>query len=426
MIYNSRVPCKTSVHFGEYHLVNRRDKNIHGTFTDFDSELLGSGFDESKYDLVQVRLHASDFLNKSVRFISQEIGKGSFGTALRCIFRGKEYVVKIPNTLWESDTLYPDGEGFLAFQNPYGHFDAYRSEALPGFVRECTFNEGAVDSITHRNKRENVAGVPLPSLNSSEYLDIMREMNLMKSHEGYDHIHKILGFVAELPILFSERCDGSLSSLLVGGSDRHLFDVVGGRLSPQWIKLAKQIGSAIEYLDIFASIAHMDIKPANILYIESSGANGLPEFNWKLSDFGICVNKTVRGDYTTPYVGGTDWYMPAEVNENRRISGYTFDAYACSIYSYMISMIECIKFEISGRNQFLMERRRQYFTAGMGDNISDFIKNDNAIWDIFNDYDSSLAVNDDAFGSICRMYFCHLAEIAGIFNELMIRLRLRV
>jgi serine/threonine protein kinase len=425
---------KTGVHLGNFKLA-KADGELIREFDRMDVNGLEQAFIDDGFTLEQRDFTVNDYLNNdgsnenAVKIIGNKLGNGSFGTAFRCTFWGSEYVIKIPNSLWRGNILTSDDEGFLmrdiAVQRTY---DILKLGATRSFRLECRFNEKAVDPFTHRRLRGHQAGRSLPKLSKQQYLEIIQELNTMKSHEGYEHIHKIVGFVPELPVLFSEPCVGSLGSLIERADITNIFAVEGDKLSSAWLELAKQMGDAIDYLDVHGSIVHMDIKPDNILYNVTANQYGLPAYHWKLSDFGICVDKkNDRDRYTTSYAGGTGLYLPRAVMERKTDAKWVFDAYECSLYSYMLTILQSIKFNLP--DGYLWNRLHIFMdNLPNGANLYDYAACDPDIFKLLHDAkhedEPANALSDDkVFGFLSGMFFSEEFNMADTFIEFMMALR---
>jgi serine/threonine protein kinase len=439
--FNDNVCTKTGVHLGNFKLANA-DGELIRDFETMDMGGLEQAFVDDGYTLEQRKFTVDDYLNNdglndnAVKLIGDRLGSGSFGTAFRCIFMGKEYVIKIPNSLWRECILMTDDKDLLRLflgrrvNGSYAlqpRYDTLKLDAIPEFEEECKFNEMAVDPFTHRQLRGHVPGSPLPRLSRQQYLDIMRELNIMKAHEGYEHIHKIVGFVPELPVIFSEPCVGSLESLIKLPGTTDIFAVEDGKLSIHWLELAKQIGDAVDYLNIHGSIAHVDIKPDNILYNEIIKPDGSLAYHWKLSDFGLCVVKTDLDGYLTKFAGGTALYLPIEVRLNKNNENWEYDAYECSLYSYMLTILQSIKFNLPGG--YLRQRYHLYANNLPNDaDLYDYACIDPEISILL--YEAKYRPNpannlsrDNVFKCLSEMFCSEGLDRADIFIQFMMTLR---
>jgi serine/threonine protein kinase len=411
----------TSAHLGDFKLLDSKGEEK-GRFRDLHDADLHGLFRES-HTLHQESLQFSVFSNKGVKIVGERLGKGAFGTAFRCQFRGIEYVIKLPNQMLENGFLFIDDDGFLV--RSFKKYDDYSvlHSFYRGFFVECRFNGMALESPTHRRLRQNDPGDPLNRADHGEYMRIKNELDIMKSHEGYKHIHKILGFVQGFPAIFSEQCSGSLQGLI--DADSNIF--LGGyanRLSYQWLELAKQIGNAIEYLKDIARIVHLDIKPDNILYNESKDENGKSVFIWKLSDFGKCKVWKDDGGYTTSLLDGTDLYLPKVLKdihkEKRRLS---FDAYECSLHSYMVTLIMSIKFDIPEEEGYLQDQFDYHDAIDWNDAV-ECVK---SVFLVLHTLEGARdGGNDYVLGNLAKMFFSELSDKPNIFISLMDSIKLEL
>ena len=413
---------RTSAHLGDLYLLDDDDED-RGTFKDLHGGDLHETFDEH-HTLYQEALVASDFYNKAVRIIEM-LGKGGFGTAFRCEFRGVEYVIKLPNHMLMGGYIDFDKAGFLVDGSIDRGIAKNKGVMERNFNIECEFNEMALDSYTHRKHRNHVAGDRLIGANYNTYVSIKRELDRMKLHKGFEHIHKIFMFVSGVPAIFSEPCSGSLQGLI--DADSGIF--LGGyatKLSYQWLELAKQIGHAIEYLKDIAQIVHLDIKPGNILYNESKDENGKTAFTWKLSDFGLCRAWDDDSGYTATYLAGTMMYLPRILKETKKKQGsVSFNAYECSLHSYMATLIMSIKFDIPRAVGYLGDKFNALGPIDCDDAV-EYVNYVRDVWSFFRTakmnggfvlcHDGS---HDYVSGELAQMFFSELSEKPNIFISLM-------
>jgi len=427
---------RTSAHLGDLYLLDDDDED-RGTFKDLHGGDLHETFDVH-HTLYQEPLVASDFYNKAVRIIGEVLGEGGFGTAFRCEFRGVEYVIKLPNHMLAGRYIVFDKAGFLVDGSIDRGIAKNKGKMERNFEIECKFNEMALDSYTHRKLRNHETGARLIGANYDAYVEIKKELDTMKLHKGFEHIHKIFGFVSGVPAIFSEPCSGSLQGLI--DADSGIF--LGGyatKLSYQWLELAKQIGHAIEYLKDIARIVHLDIKPGNILYNESKNENPKTAFTWKLSDFGLCQAWDDDSGYTATYLVGTTMYIPGILKETKKKQGrVSFNAYECSLHSYMATLIMSIKFDIPRAEGYLEDKFNALGATAASaasaasaaaeycDDVVGYVNCVKDVWSFFRTakinggfclcHDGS---RDYVSGELAQMLFSELSEKPNIFNSLM-------
>ena len=90
---------RTSGHLGDFMLMDG-DGVERGRYRHFHDPALHDLFIDN-HTLHQEHLPVDVFESKGVKIIGEKLGKGGFGTAYRCEFRGVEYVIKLPNKMLE-------------------------------------------------------------------------------------------------------------------------------------------------------------------------------------------------------------------------------------------------------------------------------------------------------------------------------------
>jgi serine/threonine protein kinase len=410
---------RTSGHLGDFML--RDDDGVErGRYRHLHDPALHDLFGDN-HTLYQEHLPFNLFSQKVVKIIGEKLGRGGFGTAYRCEFRGIEYVIKLPNDMLDMGWISVNSDGFLTNNSSHRYYFETMMEYAQEFKDECNFNEMAVDSYTHRTLRQNEPGSRLPAIDHEEYMSIKRELDRMKLHEGYEHIHKILGFVGDLPAIFSEPCSGSLQCLIDANSDIFLGGYLN-KLPYQWLELAKQIGNAVEYLRDIARVVHLDIKPGNILYNESKDANGESLYNWKLSDFGLCKAWDRDSGYTTDCLPGTLKYLPRILRDAKKTNtDFVCDAYESSLHSYMATLIMSIKFDI--RDGAYLQTMSRFYGIENKDVVDYVISVPQVLCNLqtAKAYGKSRCINGDdyVYGGLAKMLFSKLSEKPGLFLALL-------
>ena len=431
---------KTCAHFGKFDLIDEKMKKI-GTYQSLYDSDLHEAF-KPHHMIKQEELPDELLLNDGVKVIGEQLGAGGFGTAFKCQFRGENYVIKLPNNLLKYKLLYFNKNGFLRRKSDHPDYGGLMELSLSSFEEECEFNEMALDPASHREIRNHEAGSNIKHANHTQFMKIKNELDHMKRHEGYDHIHKILGFFSGFPAIFSEPCSGSLQSLVMEANNDIFKGGFGSKLSFQWLDMVRQIGSAIEYLHDIPHIAHLDIKPGNILYIETQDEDGNSVFNWKLSDFGWMVDDSGLG-YQTTDLKGTPQFLPRILREMaKNFTIIHYDAYECSLHCFMATIIMCINFDISqGEDGYLFKNSINFNNPSKKDfDVVDCVNESHIIFNMFEAY-AKFAVGEDGedgemFNSgrdhplemLSRMFFSDLSKKPDHFVNLMgaIRLELRL
>ena len=184
-----------------------------------------------------------------VRIEHPALGRGAFGYAYRCKVSDHDLVVKVPLA------AAPLGWAQLPDSAP---LDA---EDLTDFAKELRNAARLLEPVAFSNATQ---------LNAEQARALRREMDTMRAHPGYEHIHRIVhGESAPYPMLFSEACEGTLWE--------RLQTTDWSTDSPEWRSLACQMLSAFDYTRT-RELYHCDIKTDNIFYIGE---------RYMLADFGL-------------------------------------------------------------------------------------------------------------------------------------------
>jgi serine/threonine protein kinase len=195
----------------------------------------------------------------------------------------------------------------------------------------------------------------LLEVRSEDFQAIQEEAKKLRSHRGYQHLHKILHFNYDLGCLFSEFCDGSLRNNIKKIQDYYYHmdsssnasmsytnsDMNNRVFSSPWLwGLNMQIGQAVHYLSEVAHIAHIDIKPDNILFQWHKSQYDRKHFIiWKLSDFGVCRFVDEKAQSKPQNIGGTPIYMPKQLIDSIGKS-IVFDSRKNMFLQYAVTMFE--------------------------------------------------------------------------------------
>ena len=102
-------------------------------------------------------------------------------------------------------------------------------------------------------------------------------------------------------LYFLELCEGTLTDYCSTKYEGQKTNEVDGLL---------QMARGLAYIHS-KNLVHRDIKPDNVLYIQSTDSNSPVIF--KISDFGLARTTSERGTYTPSGVKGTQNYMAPEL-----------------------------------------------------------------------------------------------------------------
>ena len=237
-------------------------------------EQLEAKLSEAK-DFEQEELRDDEF---TIDLNKEEIGQGAFGV-VRCVEGLDSLAAKtmgLPETpLYQKKKVFQQTmfQLNLVMRLQYGN------------VAAGCFQAGSQWHFT-----EN--GTDLGTANFVQGREILNELRTLQAHPGYKHLHHILHVTFNYPncTIFSERCDGDLIHLI--------------QYTPKgfvWADLVSQLGNAMNYIH-FHSMAHLDIKPDNVLY--KGNRFLLTDFDTlSAMDYGI-------------FAGGSNGYVPPSVVHN--------------------------------------------------------------------------------------------------------------
>jgi serine/threonine protein kinase len=123
-----------------------------------------------------------------------------------------------------------------------------------------------------------------------------RADDILWNRAGYHHMHVILHYDPSIPAIFSEAADEDLIALQDRSAqdDRQWLNVHALKPSQLWVRIVAQIVAAFQYICEISPVAHLDIKPENVLvkYPPSYRNKAEPvELRCMLSDYGQCLPK---------------------------------------------------------------------------------------------------------------------------------------
>lgn len=270
--------------------------------------------------------------------LNKVLGKGTYGTAYLAHWaeNNKRVVAKFSNYFLRNNIILVTADGKIHYNKSLRHI------ALQG-VQDMTVEYRNAVRILAPYYYNSIAkdyhddNFKLNHISTAHFEAIQQEARKLRIHPGYIHLHKIVHFSQELACIFSEYCKGSLWDMITDEkqlSQSTLRSVSGIQ------KLNRDIGFAVDYLLNVASVAHLDIKPENILYQVNEG-NGALE--WKLSDFGLCQSLDHETQAKPRDIMGTALYLPEQLlavpTQQRPI---IFAADLTMMYSYALTIFEAM------------------------------------------------------------------------------------
>jgi serine/threonine protein kinase len=181
--------------------------------------------------------------------------------------------------------------------------------------------------LLHFGKHMHKSGMGEPNwtVGGNDVRLVIEEKNKLKKINGYHNIHRILAMDTKVPLLMSEYFDGTVQALSMTLANfhskiqaKHIFECI----IPQTL-------AGLHYMhDQNVLLAHMDVKPINMLY---KFVPGQQHPLIVLCDFGLCVPANqVKNDYY-----GTPYFMAPEIGKlsNPYVPKYT------DVYSWAVSML---------------------------------------------------------------------------------------
>jgi len=265
---------------------------------------------------------------KGIR-IAEKLGQGSTGVAYQAFYRHvdgkyKQCVVKLPVRLLNSNEIqlgdHKNGKIIIIDETAKGHEYQYAREELDyEWKNNLQLHFG-------KNMEKFGMGTRKWSISNKELKSVIDESNELKKINGYNNIHKIQSADLEVPLLISEYFDGTvedfskmLEKLEYKTQTKQIFEFI----IPQTLAGLHFMHSEN------VQLAHMDIKPANMLY---KFAQGRSHPLVVLCDFGLCQ----PSEDPIKECMGTPYFRAPEIVPNQSslyIPKYT-DA-----YSWAVSML---------------------------------------------------------------------------------------
>jgi len=301
---------------------------------DDDDDLSHSQFIESNFDVEMYRY---------ITITGKRLGSGGYGWAYPALYRNpdpaiptmKKCVVKLPLNLIQNHIIEIDWNGNIHLNERISDDDKRSfSRAVSNFKGEwehsfmLRFGRG-VSKLGMDNVHWKITG--------AQFLKAQCERMELKRFPGFDNIHSVQGIDLRVPLIMSEYFDGTLSDLSALNFMVSNPDI---RQAYMYKCIIPQTYAGLRYMHIVAGLAHMDIKPQNMLYKFVPG-NMYPQV--VLSDFGSCVDaKTqINGDI------GTRGYAAPEVEQENQVAGiFKERAYYMPIhadaFSWALSMMDII------------------------------------------------------------------------------------
>jgi len=237
------------------------------------------------------------------------LGSGSTGTVFHAKLQKRNVVVKLPNTLLDSKHIVLNANGHvtttpITSARDRKFFEEAQSDLEIEWHNGFLLREGAEIMAT------GIADPAGVNINESE----LRWQD--KHPVGYNNIHELLGMDASVPCLISAYFEDAvlLWARRVKPTPHFIFHVV-----------EPQVRAGLAYMHNSAGLAHMDIKPYNML-CSHKVSKGQHYLHVVLCDFGA----TMPSDAPGQSPAGTVGYMAPEVEHAGYIPKFA-DAYSFAV-----------------------------------------------------------------------------------------------
>lgn len=281
---------------------------------------------------------SSEDLRRELRLL-RRMGSGSFGVAFLARFRGREWVVKLPRAQTDASQLGEEEACTLDQVLSVVVTPGERERIERDFAKECRNAERVLDAPRARAIRDERAGVGqrLMHLTEDEYDAVCAARLAWQSLRGYEHMHPVIHYDAELPLLMSLPAEDTIAALRVTVDATTMVEP-----PPVWFDVAWQLSEAIAFLQAHPRLAHIDLKPANVLFVRRGGG-----VHCWLSDYGDLFPLDDR----TRFEGGTALFGPHALAHARLMAGgATYGQRA--LYAYYATLVDLLKVKVhSGWSQ---------------------------------------------------------------------------
>jgi serine/threonine protein kinase len=294
--------------------------------------------------------------------LTHVLGQGGSGVAFQAHFRGQDVVVKLPIRLlkgqlpaskkgWTlTDVLRPKNE-----QSSDQFTEAHRVMEIECHNAECALEPLELQQLRVREHagllgadrpvpeqfrnpssglhspppewkeisgRALRRGLPPPSKLTDE---VHKALFRWHSHRGYWHMHPVIHYDRDIPLLMSEPALGTIDALR--------FEVnESTRMPTHWLDVAWQLSEAIRFLHDLPRLAHVDIKPSNVLFTLPSPTRC---HIW-LSDYGDLYPMHMHTDFRQ----GTPLYKPKTFHTFNRFKDVKATFLQQSLYMYFATLMD--------------------------------------------------------------------------------------
>lgn len=171
----------------------------------------------------------------------------------------------------------------------------------------------AFPEVKPKNREELIQEVKY-MLMDARSLARLDHPNIVKTYGVIEVADRETGFPFSRVLILMEVCDGHLQDLV----DRNFKTGMSEEQHKRWFR---QIGSALDYMHNRALVAHLDLKPENIMFIYPTGGkyqplkDSMPLITYKLTDFGTAVGIEGGKQAVRPYTG-TEGFRAPEIEDD--------------------------------------------------------------------------------------------------------------
>jgi serine/threonine protein kinase len=271
------------------------------------------------------------------------LGKGSTGTVYRARFllskRAIDCVVKFPNTLLRDECIVIAENGGITL-NPHKKDEAKENRRQAIEELEIEWHNAFLLRFGKAMMDTRIAEPYSVSVASEAIQKAETETVLMQREWGYNQIHQLLAMDASVPCLISEHFE--MAMLDWARKTKPSPQIINETVAPKML-------AALHYMHNQGKLAHMDIKPNNMLYSPTTQ-------RMVLSDFGA----SIPADVLCHTPKGTIGYVAPEV-----LAG-AYTPRLADAYSFAVAMLHLMHPEIpcEFKNEQLVMLERVLLAVG--------------------------------------------------------------
>lgn len=281
--------------------------------------------------------HLDEDMYKNIIVTGRSLGEGGYGQAFPALYKNpdvknpfmKKCVVKFPILLIKKGIIRIEANGridvFLKHEEDRQSFKMavrnFEDEWKHSFI--LRFGRGAYELGLDQSQWK---------ITGTQFWKAQCDRMKLKHHSGFENIHSIQGIDLHVPLIISDFFDGTLDDL-----SRLSFMKYDPDMMRQYMYqcIIPQTYAGLRFMHVNAKLAHMDIKPQNMLYRYVQGKL-YPQV--VLSDFGCCEDANTKLDYWV----GTVAFMAPEVRLLMEQSTPMYVPKYTDAFSWALSMMMII------------------------------------------------------------------------------------